>query len=109
MHVARPSAAPVAAVPVTFAAFDLLRIAARSITASPYQQRRALLSGLDLGTGVLISPVFPGPDAHALFEAVRLQNREGIVAKRSARGTKRAGAPETGSSSRSLDISDRDR
>jgi ATP-dependent DNA ligase len=34
----RPSpAALVAAVPVTFAAFDLLRVAARSVAASPYQ------------------------------------------------------------------------
>jgi len=82
MHTARPSTALIVAVPVTFAVFDLLRIATRSLVASPYQQRRALLSGLDLGPGVFPCPVFPGPDAAAVFEAARVQGLEGIVLKR---------------------------
>jgi hypothetical protein len=45
-----PAPAPplVAAVPLTFIAFDLLRQASRSLLRSPYAQRRALLDGLGL-------------------------------------------------------------
>jgi bifunctional non-homologous end joining protein LigD len=45
MLVARPAAGLVAAVPVTYVAFDLLW-QARSLLRSAYAQRRALLDGL---------------------------------------------------------------
>lgn len=82
IHVARPSAQLAAKIPVVFAAFDLLRIATRSLLSSPSQQRRALLSSLNLGPGVVISPVFPGSDARDVFRAAEAQGLEGIVLKR---------------------------
>jgi bifunctional non-homologous end joining protein LigD len=82
MHVARPSADLAAEVPVVFAAFDLLHVATRSLLSSPFQQRRMLLSGLNLGPGAIITPVFPGPDASDVFRAAEVQGLEGIVLKR---------------------------
>ena len=41
LHVGRPAPSLVAAVPVTFIAFDLLWQAGRSLLRSPYAQRRA--------------------------------------------------------------------
>jgi bifunctional non-homologous end joining protein LigD len=69
MHVTRPSASLVTAVPVTFIVFDLLRQASRSLLAGPYAQRRALLDGLGLSADHLsVPPSFPGR-ARALTDA----------------------------------------
>ena len=58
MHVTRPASALVAAVPVTYVAFDLLR-QARSLLCSPYAQRRALLDGLALAAEHVSVPLRP--------------------------------------------------
>jgi bifunctional non-homologous end joining protein LigD len=84
LHVARPAAALVAAVPVTFIAFDLLHQASRSLLRSPYAQRRALLDGLVLAEEhVSVPPAFPG-QASALTQASRELGLEGVVLKRLA-------------------------
>jgi bifunctional non-homologous end joining protein LigD len=81
MHVARPAAALVAAVPVTYVAFDLLW-QARSLLRRPYAQRRALLEGLGLAAEhVSVPPAFPG-QARALVDASRDLGLEGVVLKR---------------------------
>ena len=81
MHVARPAPGLVAAVPVTYVAFDLLWHA-RSLLRSPYAQRRALLDGLALAADhVSVPPAFPG-QARALADASRDLGLEGVVLKR---------------------------
>ncbi len=81
MHAARPAAALVAAIPVTYVAFDLLW-QARSLLRSPYGQRRALLDGLALAAEhVSVPPAFPG-QARALVDASREVGLEGVVLKR---------------------------
>ena len=81
MHVARPAPGLVAAVPVTYVAFDLLW-QARSLMHSPYVQRRALLDGLALAAEhVSVPPAFPG-QARALVDASRDLGLEGVVLKR---------------------------
>jgi bifunctional non-homologous end joining protein LigD len=81
MHVARPAPALLAAVPVTYVAFDLLW-QARSLLRSPYAQRRALLDGLALAAEhVSVPPSFPG-QARALADASREVGLEGVVLKR---------------------------
>ncbi len=82
MHVTRPAASLIAAVPLTFIAFDLLRQASRSLLPSPYAQRRALLDGLTLAADHLsVPPSFPG-QARALTGASRDLGLEGVVLKR---------------------------
>jgi bifunctional non-homologous end joining protein LigD len=81
MHVARPTLALLAAVPVTYVAFDLLW-QARSLLRSPYAQRRALLDGLALAAEhVSVPPSFPR-QARALADASRELGLEGVVLKR---------------------------
>ena len=81
MHAARPAAALVAAIPVTYVAFDLLW-QARSLLRSPYGQRRALLDGLALAAEhVSVPPAFPG-QARALADPSRELGLEGVVLKR---------------------------
>jgi bifunctional non-homologous end joining protein LigD len=82
MHVARPAPGLVAAVPVTYVAFDLLWQARRSLLRSPFAQRRALLDGLALAAEhVSVPPAFPG-QARALADASRDLGLEGVVLKR---------------------------
>ena len=82
LHVARPAPSLIAAVPVTFIAFDLLHQASRSLLRSPYAQRRALLDDLALAEEhVSVPPAFPG-QARALTEASRELGLEGVVLKR---------------------------
>jgi len=77
-HVARPAPSLVAAVPVTYVAFDLLR-QDRSLLRRPYAQRRALLEGLALAAdNVSVPPAFPG-QARALVDASRDLGLEGVV------------------------------
>jgi hypothetical protein len=84
LHVARPAPSLVAAVPVTFIAFDLLWQASRSLLRNPYAQRRALLDGLGLAADHLsVPPAFPG-QARDLTDASRDLGLEGVVLKRLA-------------------------
>ncbi len=83
MHVNRPARAAVLAGlhPVTFVAFDLLRLGGRDLTVEPLSQRRALLEALiDVAPGRQVSPAYP--DGVALFDATRDQGLEGVVSKR---------------------------
>jgi bifunctional non-homologous end joining protein LigD len=83
MHTPRPRATLLAAVPVTFIAFDLLQAGTRTLTGNPFRQRRALLSGLGLEErGVIISPAFPGEDAADVLAVASTQGYEGIILKR---------------------------
>jgi bifunctional non-homologous end joining protein LigD len=82
MNVAHPAPALIAAVPVTFIAFDLLWRASRSLLDRPYGQRRALLDGLGLAAEhVSVPPSFPG-QVRALTDASRELGLEGVVLKR---------------------------
>ena len=82
LHAGRPSAALVAAVPVTFVAFDLLHLSGRSLLRDPYQQRRALLEALGLETrSVAVPPSFTG-EIRPVADASRSLGMEGVMLKR---------------------------
>ena len=69
------------AIPVTFVAFDVLRVDGHDVMCNSWATRRALLEELDLERWcVRLSEVFD--DGHALFEAVSEHGLEGVVAKR---------------------------
>lgn len=76
--------------PVTFLAFDLLRLYGVDLRARPYAERRATLERLELaGSRWATPPVFD--DGEATVEAARQHGLEGVVAKRLA-ATYRSGA-----------------
>ena len=77
MHVRAPSPALLAATPVVFVPFDLLRQGEELLLSLPYDERRARLEALPLP----VPPAFDG-DARELFEQTRQQGLEGLVAKR---------------------------
>jgi bifunctional non-homologous end joining protein LigD len=81
MHVRDSSAARQLAtqVPVTFMAFDVLRIDGADLTARPYRERRAALERL-AADGWTISPSFD--DGAATAATAREHHLEGVVAKR---------------------------
>jgi bifunctional non-homologous end joining protein LigD len=86
MHVssARKAAQLAAVRPVTFMAFDLLRLFGRDLTAQPWSARRELLERLDL-TGFASSAWQVPPtydDGPGLLAATADQGLEGIVSKR---------------------------
>ena len=71
------------AIPLTFVAFDMLRVDGHDVTCNPWHQRRALLEGVWLDCGCArLAEVFD--DGQALFDAVVSFGLEGIVAKRRA-------------------------
>ncbi len=77
MHVRGPSAALLAAAPVTFLPFDVLQVGSTALLSSTYDERRAVLDQLDLEA----PPAFLGGGAD-LFASTRAQGLEGVVAKR---------------------------
>ena len=82
MHVRRPAAGLLAAVPVSYLVFDLLSLDGRALLARPYEQRREMLEGLGLQVpGVSVPPSFPG-DGPAVLAVSRQHGLEGIVLKR---------------------------
>jgi bifunctional non-homologous end joining protein LigD len=82
IHAARPSPELIAAIPLSYVAFDLLRQASRDLLPSPWEQRRALLDALGLeGDGVSVPPAFPG-QASEVASASRQLGLEGVVLKR---------------------------
>lgn len=82
MHVSRPSAALRERTPVQLLLFDVLHLDGTSLLEQPYDRRRAVLEGVDLGPGCWSVPgAFHGGGA-ALLEATRAQGLEGVVAKR---------------------------
>ena len=83
MHVASPRKAAQLATtrPVTFMAFDLLRLFGSDLTGQPWSARRELLERLELGGAAWqVPPTYD--DGEELFEATREQGLEGIVSKR---------------------------
>lgn len=77
-----PTAAEVAARPVTLMLFDVLRLYGVSLLDRPLDERRATLERLELSgvAGVRLSPIYDnGP---ALFSATAERGLEGVVAKR---------------------------
>jgi bifunctional non-homologous end joining protein LigD len=68
--------------PVTFMAFDVLRLYGVDLLARPFEERRATLERLDTAplTTVSLSPVYT--DGPALLAATAARGMEGVVAKR---------------------------
>jgi bifunctional non-homologous end joining protein LigD len=82
LHQARPGAALVASVPVTYVAFDLLHQARHALLGNPYEQRRALLDALALDRdSLIVPPAFPGQPSE-VTEASRQLGLEGVILKR---------------------------
>jgi bifunctional non-homologous end joining protein LigD len=82
MHVGNPSRTLLSAVPVTYLVFDVLHLDGASTLDLPYDERRALLEGLDLaGPHWLVPPAFEGCGADAVRTSVT-QGLEGVIAKR---------------------------
>lgn len=67
-------------VPVTFMAFDLLRLDGEDLTARPLEERRALLDEVLDGAGWQVPSSYD--DGPMLLDATREQGLEGIVSKR---------------------------
>ena len=68
-------------IPVTFVAFDVLRIDGHDVMCNPWAERRALLEQLGLQRScVRLSDVFD--DGQLLFDAVVESGLEGVVAKK---------------------------
>jgi bifunctional non-homologous end joining protein LigD len=83
MHVSnsRKARSLAATRPVTFMAFDLLRLAGVDLTAQPLAQRRAALEGIGLdGPHVQVPPTYE--NGAALQAATLEQGLEGVVSKR---------------------------
>ena len=83
MHVSSPRKAATLATqrPVTFMAFDLLRLFGSDLTQQPWSARRELLERLDLHSSAWqVPPTYD--DGEELFEATRDQGLEGVVSKR---------------------------
>lgn len=77
----RRAAALAQRLPVTFVAFDVLRLYGVPLLQRTLDERRATLERLDLGQGPWqVPPVFD--DGTTLLEATREQGLEGIVSKR---------------------------
>jgi bifunctional non-homologous end joining protein LigD len=68
--------------PVTFVAFDLLELDGEDLTSLPYEERRERLAGLGFEGERWMAPRHHLEDGPALLEAARLQELEGVVAKR---------------------------
>ncbi|GEP34795.1 ATP-dependent DNA ligase [Nocardioides szechwanensis] len=83
MHLRRPADVARLALetPATFMVFDLLRLDGRDLTSLPLEERRALLTGLDLGGSAWQVPA-SYDDGAMLFDATLQQGLEGIVSKR---------------------------
>lgn len=83
MHVssARKAAQLATTRPVTFMAFDLLRLFGSDLTKQPWSVRRELLERLELSSSAWqVPPTYD--DGEELFEATRDQGLEGVVSKK---------------------------
>jgi bifunctional non-homologous end joining protein LigD len=83
MHVRAPNQARrlAATIPVTYFAFDVLRLYGVDLTARPYAERRSTLERLDLfGPNWTVPPSFD--DGPATILAAEQNGLEGVVAKR---------------------------
>src|SRR5829696_9157267 len=66
--------------PVTYLAFDVLRLDGADLTGRPFAERRAVLEGLVVGPHWTVSPLFD--DGPATAQAATENGLEGVVAKR---------------------------
>jgi len=83
MHVMAPSAALLAAVPVAYVVFDLLRHDAQALLDAPYAERRAQLAALGLARpGLTVPANFVDTPGELVMAGARQQGLEGVVAKR---------------------------
>jgi bifunctional non-homologous end joining protein LigD len=83
MHVLRPTSALRAAVPVTFAVFDLLWTDGEMLIDQPQRERRRRLEGLGLGPAPWVTtPVLDFPADRDLLGAARTLGLEGFMLKR---------------------------
>jgi bifunctional non-homologous end joining protein LigD len=69
---------------IAYYVFDLLHLDGRSLLSTPYEARRALLTGLNLPGNhpVQVPPTFPDTDPASLLQVAAEYGLEGIVAKR---------------------------
>ncbi|MEO6872063.1 MAG: ATP-dependent DNA ligase, partial [Chthoniobacterales bacterium] len=77
-------AAPSAAVPVVFVAFDLLWLNGRSLLKTPLRERRELLRGLTMPEQFQVAEVSPAKSAdeiEAAFQQARRRLNEGLMIK----------------------------
>ncbi|HEV3231878.1 MAG TPA: non-homologous end-joining DNA ligase, partial [Candidatus Dormibacteraeota bacterium] len=78
-----PGAEPHPAIPIVFYVFDVLHHDGRSLQGVPLRDRRRLLEAILLdGPNVRRLEAFGGADGTLLFQAVKAQGQEGVVAKR---------------------------
>jgi bifunctional non-homologous end joining protein LigD len=70
------------AVPIAYYVFDLLYLEGYDLTGVDLEQRKAVLSGIIAGSGLVRYSDHHLQQGKALFEAARQQGLEGIVAKR---------------------------
>jgi bifunctional non-homologous end joining protein LigD len=83
MNVHQPSADLIAAFPLAYNVFDLLGLDGKLLLDAPYEQRRKLLTGLDLaGDMLLVPPNFVEDTPDRVTRAARDGGLEGVVAKR---------------------------
>ncbi|HEY8739369.1 MAG TPA: non-homologous end-joining DNA ligase [Candidatus Dormibacteraeota bacterium] len=79
----RSSTSPHPAIPILYYCFDILHDDGRSLLDVPLRERRRLLGARLLdGPSVRLLDTFSGDDGKLLFEAVRQQGQEGVLAKR---------------------------
>jgi bifunctional non-homologous end joining protein LigD len=84
MHLSTEAAvrARMGEIPARFMAFDLIWHNGRDLTELPYEERRAALDALDLNGDCWQTPAWRSGDGSALLEAARVQQLEGVMAKR---------------------------
>ena len=84
MHLASDSAVRrrMRDIPVTYVIFDLLYLDGHSTLPLSYEQRRALLDGMELAGPAWRTPAYQRGEGRALQQATREHGIEGIVAKK---------------------------
>jgi bifunctional non-homologous end joining protein LigD len=86
MHMAHPDTRLIRQVPVHYVAFDLPYLSGHALYDLPYQERRALLDGLELAAGPIEAPPYlhggEVEQVRELQEYTREQGLEGLIAKR---------------------------
>jgi bifunctional non-homologous end joining protein LigD len=69
-------------IPVTYMLFDVLHLSGRSTRELPYEERRAVLEGLDLDGPSWQTPGYHAGEGSALLAVSREKGLEGVIAKR---------------------------
>jgi bifunctional non-homologous end joining protein LigD len=86
MHMDHPGTRLIRQVPVHYVAFDLPYLSGHTLYDLPYQERRALLDGLELAAGPIEAPPYlHGGEVEQIRELqdyTREQGLEGLIAKR---------------------------